>query len=226
MLTKTLNDIHMCTGSSPRVNHIAHSDGQDTSHDQEILPPVIAIYGEPTEGQESLTSQSTSTSPSHERRVCSQDTITTLPVKNVNNPGKFTDQFFNDIKRDCECDNSDTMGPDPHMLASHRQHEWPEPTGMPKDLASIYTKVKQSGIPNALGVQIYLPTELKLEEWVNVFGKNEKYSELLQFVRYGFPMGYMGPSSNCDDDYNHSSAVQYPEHPCLYVFHHIDNLFL
>lgn len=89
------------------------------------------------------------------------------------------------------------LGPDPYVLAQHRRKEWPVATALPSELENIYAKVRSTGVPN---------------EWDRILGNDTKYDELRSFLRFGFPMGYMGPISEYDEDYNHSSATQYKNH--------------
>lgn len=97
-------------------------------------------------------------------------------------------------------------------LAEHRRQKWPNSNALPVHLAEIYSSVKSTGVPNALQAKITLPSSLNLDEWDAMLGENSKYDELRSFLRYGFPMGYMGPISNYDEKYNHSSATNFSEH--------------
>lgn len=116
-------------------------------------------------------------------------------------------EFFDRIRDICDDNNlANVTGPDPHRLASHRVKHWPHANGLPTELAMIYDNVRQSGIPNVLGVRHTLPTKLNLAEWRATFGQYTEYAELLDFIEFGFPMGYLGPESNYDQKYNHSSA--------------------
>lgn len=119
-------------------------------------------------------------------------------------------EFFNNVRLICE--NSDVLnnkGPDPYELADNRKRCWPKATGLPQSLSDIYEKVRRTGLPNALGARIEIPSQLNIAEWHNTFGHDERYAEMLDFVRFGFPMGYMGPISHYDEQYNHTSANQY-----------------
>lgn len=83
---------------------------------------------------------------------------------------------------------------------------------LPKDLATIYERVKCSGIPNSIGVRIPVPSGLNLPAWDQLFAYDSRHSEMLDFIRYGFPLGYMGPISHYDQQYNHSTATNFSEH--------------
>lgn len=113
------------------------------------------------------------------------------------------------------CENNDVAnckGPDPHQLADHRARCWPKATGLPPELTRIYETVRRSGLPNAIGARMQIPSKLNLKEWDKTFGNDDRYEEMLNFVKFGFPMGYMGPTSHYDEKYNHTSATQYSEH--------------
>lgn len=235
-------DNHIATDSISQVHRDADTDNTDLPQCDKVTllqhpQPITASQGDepPPSGGASL-EPITVDSIHQQHEVHADSCIPQEEIRRVSDTepdGKtndasmdcytpYNDQFFNEIKQDCASLDTDTRGPDPHRLAYHRQLHWPEPTGMPEDLARIYSQVKRSGIPNALGVQIELPSELNLKEWDNVFGKYDKYQELLRFVRFGFPMGYMGPTSNSDDNYNHSSAVDYPDHIDKFLQKEID----
>lgn len=124
---------------------------------------------------------------------------------------KSQDEFFANVRLLCETDNDQpVVGPGPYALAKHRSENWPKPSGLPSSLANIYDKVRITGIPNALGARERLPSKLNLDEWHKEFGSYPQYTELLDFVEFGFPMGYLGPVSDYNTDYNHSSANDYP----------------
>lgn len=120
-------------------------------------------------------------------------------------------QSFNEIRIMCDIvDDGKSQGPNPYELASHRRKNWPRANALPPDIANIYSEVRKSGLPNSLGKKIPVPSKLNLDMWDATFGEDERYTELLSFVRYGFPMGYMGPTAEYDEKYNHTSAVNYP----------------
>ena len=122
---------------------------------------------------------------------------------------------FNAIKQMCE---SNILSPEhdwsPHVFANHRRSNWPnivqcEATSA---IAKIYQAVKKTGIPNALGCRIPLQTELSYEAWEKYSTDQKEDKQLLDFIKYGFPLGYMGPVSDTRDTPNHPSARNYPKH--------------
>lgn len=140
------------------------------------------------------------------------------------NSEKFTEKFFDDVRRMCEGVNNDSEGlcPDPLMLAPHRRENWPRSCNLPEEVARIYRDVRNSGVPNAIGLRRQLPTKLNIEAWDSIFGSDKKHAEMLAFVKYGFPMGYMGPVSHLDQHYNHPSACAYPGHIDRFVAKELD----
>lgn len=104
------------------------------------------------------------------------------------------------------------MGPDPVELARHRRENCPRTCNLPHEVANIYYDVLGTGIPNAVGIKRLLPTKLNIDAWDRIFGGVQRYAEMLAFVKYGFPMGYMGPTSHLDENYNHPSANAYRCH--------------
>ena len=59
---------------------------------------------------------------------------------------------------------------------------------------------------------IELPSNLHLDKWAEYLGDAPEDTELLDFLCFGFPLGYMGPTSHVDGNVNHPSATKYPKH--------------
>ena len=105
--------------------------------------------------------------------------------------------------RECDID----LGP--AQFAGHRRKNWPHDDFGPHHpvLSKIYIAVRDTGIPNALGARIVLPTKLNIPAWEEVL---KGYDDtLLDYIKFGFPMGYIGPVSDSSDTPNHPSATQY-----------------
>ena len=101
----------------------------------------------------------------------------------------------------------------PHAFKEYRINNWPVICdSVDTNLVYIYDVVKASGMPNTLNARIELPTKLNLDAWLKYQGTTEDDKQLLDFVQFGFPLGYMGPISNTHDVENHPSAVQYSSH--------------
>ena len=100
----------------------------------------------------------------------------------------------------------------PSVFASHRQQYWPHATSAmdATGLTYIYEAVRSTGLPNILGARIPIPTDLKLENWDRYAPCMGQYANVVDFVRYGFPLGYLGPVSDTVDTPNHPSATSFP----------------
>ena len=70
--------------------------------------------------------------------------------------------------------------------------------------------VRSTGLPNAMSARVPVPTKLDLDAW----DRNLKYiggrPQVMDFLRYGFPLGYVGPVSDTAGVDNHPSALDYP----------------
>lgn len=127
---------------------------------------------------------------------------------------------FNEIRQKCE--RNDVFEPDmfsPYRFAHHRQAYWPDVNrnGMGDELSSIYDRVKATGLPNALQARQLLPTNLNLDMWMKELSLPGEDHQLLQFIRYGFPLGYAGPTSNSSGVDNHRSANDFPQQVSKFI---------
>lgn len=125
----------------------------------------------------------------------------------------YSDVFFERVRTICALPPGiGPRGPDAYDLAAHRSGYWPSSDMIPEDMRYIYKSVRDSGLPNYIGRRMQLPSSLNLDAWEKVFGIYPECKEMLDFVKYGFPMGYMGPTSDLNDNYNHSSAEAHAGH--------------
>lgn len=220
------SDVAIVTGQMPSI----HRDGNDLEHSAEVGTNVTH-HGEkggiPRHNDDEMTQSETQqlrTEPDREaitetRPEESSETrqtrqVTDIQYNQVLNVGPSVGNetmFFSKIRDMCDSnDEYQPPGPDPHKLATHRLRCWPKSNGLPTHLAAIYDSVQRSGLPNVLGVRKSLPTNLNLNEWRALLSPYPEYQELLDFVEFGFPMGYLGPESDYDMNYNHSSANDFP----------------
>ena len=82
--------------------------------------------------------------------------------------------------------------------------------------AKLYQSVIEHGKPNYLGARKLVNHQLNISEWCAV----EKYisdKQLIDFLAYGFPIGYTGDKPQTGKFVNHSSARQAPEHVNKYL---------
>lgn len=125
----------------------------------------------------------------------------------------LTDNFFCDIRRMCESDIIDhSIDMSPHSFCQNRRCEWPSinDSEMDSELVNIYNRVRETGLPNALCAMQRVPSNLNIDSWDKYLDNSPDERELFSFIKYGFPLGYMGPHSNTKGVDNHKSATEYP----------------
>ena len=138
-------------------------------------------------------------------------TATDIPAA----PHTYTVPDFDAIRKVCETnDDTHSMDTHPRVFRDYRRHEWPtfSENTAPNDLVFIYNTVRETGLPNCMKARIELPSNLHLDKWAEYLGDAPEDTELLDFLHFGFPLGYMGPTSHVDGNVNHPSATKYPEH--------------
>ena len=123
---------------------------------------------------------------------------------------------FDDIRRLCEGSLPFNRPVDtrPQAVAEHRRRHWPSIINIPdrQGLAEVYNLVKNTGLPNAMAARVPLETKLNIPAWEWYLGGLGDRGVVLDFVRFGFPIGYVGPTSDTIDTPNHPSATRYPQH--------------
>lgn len=121
--------------------------------------------------------------------------------------------FFKDIRAMCE---PDMIDPDidmsPKNFACNRKQFWPaiNDSEMDNALSVIYEKTRATGLPNAMKARQLLPSNLNIDNWEKYIDDSPDERELLSFIKYGFPLGYMGPTSDTEGISNHKSATDFP----------------
>ena len=60
-----------------------------------------------------------------------------------------------------------------------------------------------------------LPTKLNIAAWESYLAGYD--DTLLDYIKFGFPMGYVGPASDTTSLPNHPSAVQFPDQVDLFI---------
>ena len=138
-------------------------------------------------------------------------------------------QCINFDKIRCMCSKDeidDTVDLSPHAFADHRRNNWPNfvdtPEGVAADLITIYSAVKHTGLPNCMAARRPVPSSLNIAAWEHYADGSADERELLDFVKFGFPLGYMGPISDNRDTANHSTATAYPDHVNSFLQEEID----
>ena len=126
---------------------------------------------------------------------------------------------FSQIRYMCTKYKYDTdIDTDPTAFAHHRKLTWPHPapcltmwegTGQ---YAAIYDLVRATGLPNCLGARVPIPSGLHFDAWRRYLDPSTDKADLLDYVQFGFPLGYLGPISPTEDVPNHPSATRYNNH--------------
>ena len=112
----------------------------------------------------------------------------------------------------------------PQAVAAHRRSDWPHMHNhcdFP-GLVPIYEAVRATGLPNAMSARIPLPSNLNISAWEKYLGSMEGKDKVLDFVKFGFPTGYVGPTSDATDTPNHPSATNFPGHIDEFISKEID----
>lgn len=111
------------------------------------------------------------------------------------------------------CRSLDRTAPIPtqSQLAEHRRTFWPALRQgiIPAALERAYNRVRKSGVSNSLAVKDPIKTNLNIDAWKKWLHVAGAPKHILKFIMYGFPMGYMGPTSNTIDCENHASATNF-----------------
>ena len=75
--------------------------------------------------------------------------------------------------------------------------------------ARIYDVVKSTGVPNHIRSRLVLPTSLNIQAWEKYLAHRDPL--LLDMIKFGFPLGYLGPVSDTVTIDNHPSATNYAD---------------
>ena len=84
------------------------------------------------------------------------------------------------------------------------------------DIVELHKTVRAHGIPNFMGAHIPLHTQLNIQKWEEVLSEYWD-QQLVQCLKYGFPMGF---NQDCDLRHvieNHKSASDYPLQVQAYI---------
>ena len=95
-----------------------------------------------------------------------------------------------------------------HIIKVH----WPQPTAEAWIRApfhtALYYDVRASGLPNYMSVKREVPSQLKCDNW-DKYLKDYHDAEMVQFLRYGWPVTYTVPLPPRPVLENHASATRH-----------------
>ena len=91
---------------------------------------------------------------------------------------------------------------------------WPYPSEEATSVAPFHMKlfydVRQSKVPNYMGVRRDVPSDLNCDSWDKLMhGKPDQ--DICQFLRYGWPVTYTAPIIPTSSHENHASAKRFPD---------------
>ena len=102
---------------------------------------------------------------------------------------------------------------DPHNYAPYIQNLWPHPTLGAQLVApthiQIYKAVRATGLPNYLSARILIPSDINHASWERLIPHEFDDSEILEFLKFGWPMSYTAPTPPTSSPKNHPSALAY-----------------
>ena len=136
-----------------------------------------------------------------------------LPDTAGTDPGPGPPEFRR-IRKVCEKGNYETANIDlrPEAFIKYKKQNWPHavPGTLTEDMVKIYDVVRETGLPNSKQARTPVPTNLDLPAWEAALDEIGGRPLLMDFLTYGFPLGYVGPISHNPQVENHPSATDFP----------------
>ena len=85
-----------------------------------------------------------------------------------------------------------------------------------RDPIELHNEVKKYNLPNYLGARIPVESQLNIQAWESLL---EGYwdKQLLECLKFGFPLGFNRTCPLNHDKDNHKSAVLFPDHVKKYI---------
>lgn len=90
-------------------------------------------------------------------------------------------------------------------------------------LRSAYKSVRESGLPNMVKQRVVLPSTLHHGVWDSMAMGHEDDSFILDAIRYGFPLQYVGPRISVDNPETHNIKDTERPHVIDYLKSEVDN---
>lgn len=92
---------------------------------------------------------------------------------------------------------------------------WPDPTPLAHEqfpaFCELYNHVKSYRLPNAAGAKVTLKSGLNLSKWEEYL-RDYHDREVCAYLRYGWPVGYLGDQPPASVKNNHPSGYVYKSH--------------
>ena len=136
----------------------------------------------------------------------------------------------------CFCDECEPLDHDLLSTTTHHSSNSPCPsvlhTGWPlftitsptdnltTQCLFIYDTVRATGVPNFLQARVPLPHQLCISQWRHYLHGHTNLS-LVDFLEFGFPVGFDPVHPLESTERNHGSSLQYPDHVQAYLAHEV-----
>ena len=131
---------------------------------------------------------------------------------------------FAQIANWCSLDKATEYNISPLDLKSHRQAYWPDMNPLVEPHTRlVYQAVKETGLPNCMGARLPLKTNINVPAWRAYVDGSPSEKELVDFIEFGFPLAYNGPTVPTLNPSNHLSATQYPHHVQDFIAQEIEH---
>lgn len=97
---------------------------------------------------------------------------------------------------------------------------WPDTTSHAREIypefCAMYECIKERGLPNFLGAKLPVESGLVIHKWEELL---ESYhdKDLVQLLKYGWPVGYHADQPPASVDSNHQSAIRHPNHVNAFI---------
>lgn len=107
----------------------------------------------------------------------------------------------------------------PHIV-SDRIQTWPSPSAQALQQSALfrtYIKVRDSGMPNMYAARIPVPSSLCHDVWKQWASGHSDDRFVLDGIRYGFPMQYIGPKLVVSNPSRHVSDLDDSSHIAEYI---------
>ena len=85
-----------------------------------------------------------------------------------------------------------------------------------QECIKIYEIVQATAVPNFLQARVPIPQNLNIHAW-RAFMQNSPHAGIVDFLEFGWPVGYMADMAPQAINKNHASALAYPQHVDAYI---------
>ena len=135
------------------------------------------------------------------------------PQVNITTAIKPHDIDFSLVAHWCAEDKPTLDNISPAHLQEYRKANWPDMSDQVHPATRhIYQAVKATGLSNCMQARIPVHNDINIPAWRARADGSPEDVELIDFIQFGFPLGYHGPTAHTPDPINHASALNFPQH--------------